>query len=103
MSAADYGPNPHELVALLSHPRRRRIMQLFVGRDEPLSSVEASQVLDDYVHRLGYHFRCLAKGGAIELVKEVPSRGTTRYYYLPAPGVLELDLVRTILESTDDV
>jgi len=39
--------------------------------------------------------------GAIELVSEVPARGSVRHYYKPIPGLAELEMVRSTLESTD--
>jgi hypothetical protein len=52
--------------------------------------------------RLRYHFRCLADGGVLEVAREERRGSLTTYYYVPAPGVPDLELFDCILESTVD-
>jgi|GEM_PF-2062935 len=101
MSAAEPGPEPNELVTLLAHPIRRRILRLLLSREDPVSPTDAARTFGVKVTGLSYYFRCLAGAGAIELVNEVPARGSVRHYYKPIPGLAELEMVRSTLESTD--
>jgi DNA-binding transcriptional ArsR family regulator len=102
MSAPEQGPAPNELVKALAHPTRRRILRLFLSRKDPVSPSDAARTFGVKVAQLSYHFRCLKTAGVITIVDEEPAgRGLVRHCYRLAPGVPELEMVRSTLESTD--
>lgn len=91
------------LVKALSHPLRRRLVRLMLGRPEALSPREASQILDVSLHNVSYHVRCLADASALTLVDTEPVRGSMKHLYRPAPA-LKSSWVRALLfqeETTD--
>jgi len=71
----------------LSHPLRRQLLRLMLGRPEALSPREASRILDVHLHNVSYHLRVLANCAAVTLVATQPVRGSVQHFYRPAPAM----------------
>jgi hypothetical protein len=95
------GSSADQLLHLLRHPLRRKIMRHMVERTDPLSPREASVLLRQPLSSVSYHFRLLALKKAITLVKEVPVGGTSiQHFYAPAPDILGHSWVSELLSSS---
>ncbi|HEY5976357.1 MAG TPA: helix-turn-helix domain-containing protein [Solirubrobacterales bacterium] len=88
--------NVQDLFVALGHPLRRRILREMNG-GPPASPREVSELVDDTLSNVSYHFRVLAKSGVLELVRTRPVRGSTQHFYGVsidaewAQAVLEID------------
>ena len=90
-----------DLFVGLGHPTRRRIVREMDG-GRPASPRELSEILDDSLSNIRYHFRVLASSGVIELVDTKPVRGSTQHFYAVS---VEADWARAVLaleEHPDD-
>jgi len=80
-----------QLLFLLSHPLRQKILKEVAGEAE-LSPRECSQRIKVHLGSVGYHFRVLAEYEAIALVRTEPTRGSMKHYYrfaIEEPWALE--------------
>jgi DNA-binding transcriptional ArsR family regulator len=69
-----------DLMVALAHPLRRQILREMI--DGPaVSPREMSELLDDTLSNIAYHFRVLADGGILKLVRTRPVRGSTQHFY----------------------
>ena len=81
------------LFVALGHPMRRRILREMDG-GPPLSPRELSELVDDTLSNVSYHFRVLADAGVITLVDTRPVRGSTQHFYGMS---IEADWARAVL------
>lgn len=92
---------PGELLKLLRHPLRRRLVRLFLAHKEALSPAELAKTLGVSTPGLSYHIRCLADAGVIYLAWQNPA-GRQQRFYLLVPGSLDAPLVTSVLSSTSE-
>jgi DNA-binding transcriptional ArsR family regulator len=84
------------LFVALGHPTRRQILREMNG-GPPASPRDLTELLDDTLSNVSYHFRVLAEAGVIKLVSTRPVRGSTQHFYGMeidadwAKAVLDLD------------
>lgn len=69
------------LLFLLRHPLRRRLWRLFVEEGEELSPKELADFTKQPLVNVALHVRVLRDHGAVELVRERPSRGAVEHFY----------------------
>lgn len=74
-------PNPDALAKAIASPIRRQILEILCRRVSSPSRV--AKDLKKPAGTLNYHFGVLLESGAIELVREVPARGSTEHFYIP--------------------
>jgi DNA-binding transcriptional ArsR family regulator len=68
------------LFKALAHPLRRKVLELILT-EEQLSPVKASRHLEGPLSSVSYHVRVLDELGAVELVEELPRRGSIEHFY----------------------
>jgi DNA-binding transcriptional ArsR family regulator len=86
-----------ELLDALRHPERRRILKIAVDSGRPLSPSMASKELPAPLRSTSKHFRALADVGLMVLTTEVPNRGATEHFYLPAKDAFTHPIVYAVL------
>ena len=69
------------LLFLLRHPLRKRLLRLFVEEGEGLSPKELADFTKQPLVNVAMHVRVLRDQGAVELVRERPSRGAVEHFY----------------------
>jgi DNA-binding transcriptional ArsR family regulator len=85
----------------LNHQLRRRIMRMALGREcESISPTEAAKLLDVPLSNVSYHFRVLAKSGALEMTSERPVRGSIKHFYRANQAVTKMPMVIAVLAAT---
>lgn len=62
-----------------SHPIRVKAFRLLA--DDVLSPIEIARLIDEPVHKVGYHVRQLEEFGLVELVSMRQVRGATQHFY----------------------
>jgi DNA-binding transcriptional ArsR family regulator len=67
------------MARMLSHPTRRRILQIVTER--VASPREIADELREPIGRISHHVRWLAGHGYLELVRTEPRRGALEHYY----------------------
>jgi len=91
------GTVAQELLDALKHQERRRILKQVVESGRPVSPSMASKELPAPLRSTSKHFRALADAGLIVLTTEVPIRGATQHFYLPAEDLLTHPIVQAVL------
>lgn len=91
------GAVAQELLDALRHEERRRILKIAVDSGRPLSPSMASEELSAPLRSTSKHFKALLAAGLLVLVTEVPVRGATEHFYLPAGDVLAHPIVQAVL------
>jgi DNA-binding transcriptional ArsR family regulator len=87
-----------DLMAALAHPLRREIVREMI--DGPASSPrDMSELLDDTLSNIAYHFRVLADSGVLRLVRTQPVRGSTQHFYEVS---VDAEWVRALLAAGED-
>jgi DNA-binding transcriptional ArsR family regulator len=69
-----------ELLVALRHPLRREILKTMAGQ-EKISPREVADKLREPLPNVGYHVRVLRECDCIELVEQVPVRGSIQHFY----------------------
>lgn len=69
------------LLFLLRHPLRRRLWRLYIEEGEELSPKELADYTKQPLVNVALHVRVLRDHGAVELVRERPSRGAVEHFY----------------------
>jgi predicted transcriptional regulator len=94
------GASVQELLDALKHEYRRRILKIAVEVGRPLSPSMASKELPAPLRLTSKHFKVLADVGLMVLTTEIPRRGATEHFYLPAEDVLVHPIVQAVLMCT---
>jgi DNA-binding transcriptional ArsR family regulator len=82
---------------LLRHTLRRRLWRLYVEEGEELSPKELADFTKQPLANVAFHVRALRDHGAVELVRERPSRGAVEHFYAATPLVDEVSWGRPAL------
>jgi len=91
--------NNGELLQVLNHPLRRRILRTLHEAGEARSPRELSRAFRVPLTNLSYHVRVLREKGAIALTDRQPVRGSAEHFYFSVlPGN---KLAIQLLESTE--
>ena len=77
-------PTSAQLVRLLAHPLRRRILRTIHGVGEARSSRELALALDAVLSNVSYHVRVLRDARALVLTDSLPVRGSMESFYASA-------------------
>jgi DNA-binding transcriptional ArsR family regulator len=77
-------PTSAQLLKLLAHPLRRRIVRSIHEAGEARSSSELALELDGVLTNVSYHVRVLRDAGALVLTDALPVRGSTESFYASA-------------------
>ena len=99
---ADGAKSADQLWALLGHHVRRSILHFMAERGAPVSPGELAPELRVGRQRLrlsdlSYHFRFLAREGALDLVAEEPVGGSTKHLYSINPQFMAQPLVAALV------
>lgn len=70
----------HALLAALAHPMRRRILRALPPKGESCPG-ELAKRLDVPLDKVSYHFKVLARGGAVKLVRTEEVGGSMKHVY----------------------
>jgi DNA-binding transcriptional ArsR family regulator len=73
-------PNPAELISVLNHPLRRRILRA-LDQQEVASPVELSRRLQEPIGNVSYHMKCMRDLDVVKLVRTKPVRGSAEHFY----------------------
>ena len=84
---------------ILSHPLRQQILTLLTEMHEG-SPTQLADRLGEPVGNISYHFKVLAQGAAIELVRTEPRRGALEHFYRPITRTAHIS--RTLLHLDDE-
>jgi hypothetical protein len=79
------------------HPYRVRIMEILNERDA--APTDVSKISGIHTSNLNYHFGVLEECDCIELVKQVPVRGTVKHVYRSKQPTMLADLAWAALSS----
>ncbi len=71
--------SPASAAKAVAHPLRAAILERLYDREA--SPIELAREMKEPLGAVGYHFRALAKLGAITLVRQRQVRGATEHYY----------------------
>ena len=85
------------LLFLLRHPLRKRLFRLFIEEGEELSPKELADYTKQPLVNVALHVRVLRDQGAVELVRERPSRGAVEHFYKATGLVDEVPWARPAL------
>ena len=91
-------PSDSDVRQALKHPLRRRLMPIFFA-NRPLSPREASRLVGKPLSNVSYHIGVLVKYQFLVLHSKEPVRGTEKSYYVPNEEVIDLPLVKNLLED----
>ncbi|MDQ2631432.1 MAG: helix-turn-helix domain-containing protein [Actinomycetota bacterium] len=91
------GDPEQALLFLLRHPLRKRLLRLFVEEGEGLSPKELADFTKQPLVNVAMHVRVLRDQGAVELVRERPSRGAVEHFYKATTLVEEVPWARSAL------
>ena len=69
------------LLDTLRHQLRRSLLRRYVESEEMLSPRELARLERKPLSNVSYHVRVLAEHGALEIVSEVPARGSVAHFY----------------------
>ena len=86
------------LIQALNHRTRRQILRRLAGRGACLSPAEVSRDTGKHLSGVSYHFRVLAKHGAVEEVDSEPARGSLEHFFVSL--VARNTQVKAILAAT---
>jgi DNA-binding transcriptional ArsR family regulator len=73
-------PDPDDLLAVLNHPLRRRILRALDG-EEAASPTELAKSLAEPLTTVSYHVRILVHYRALKLVRTRAVRGAVEHFY----------------------
>jgi len=91
-------PSDPEVSQALKHPIRRRLVPIFIAH-RALSPREAARILPAPLPSVSYHVRVLVKVHFLVLRNQEAVRGATKSYYEPNKEILNLPVVRELLEG----
>ena len=77
-------PTSAQLVSVLAHPLRRRILRALHNAGEARSSRELALALDAVLSNVSYHVRVLRDARALVLTDSRPVRGSMETFYASA-------------------
>ena len=86
-----------QLMFLLQHPLRKRLLRLYVEAKEMRSPKELTIPVNQHISNVGYHVRVLAEHGAVKLKETRPRRGSVEHFYEATSLIDEVPWARAAL------
>jgi len=90
-----------DLVSVLNHDTRIRLLRIFFEDQRPISPREFADRLGMKLPNVGYHVRVLAEKNIIELREEEAVRGSVAHFYELTDGLRRNAWVRAALAADD--